>query len=308
MSKKNVIAPDDTRKWISTTEAAALFQVVPQYFLRLAKADAFTFCLKPGAGLTYFFLFSEIESAAEFRRLRGAYHRKYQITGRLPRYVEKIDPQELQMMVHSQRFVCCKEAAALLGVAPMTVYYFVYRGRLPVYQTDPGKSGSKMWFSRRAVIQLRDDPERLKCQEQRKNPKNPPERERAKVAPSAARHLSKVRVPSYLLTVAEAADRLGVNRHAINYLRQRGRLRGEKLWQRGKKLKFWYLSLNDVERILAEREERKIEREERAKEKMAHLLETIPTAMPLRSSMERRYEDIESGPEPRWACDEKPMW
>ncbi len=301
MSETSPCPPDDDRKWITTNEAAAMLRVGVNRFLTIAKQQEFTSFRKPGYGNPRYFLYSEIDSLAEFRRMRRAWTRKYQISGRQPRYIEKIDPQDLQLMTEAKRFISRAEAAALLSVSPMMVSDLVYRGRLIAYQTNPGQRGSKMWFSRRAVLLYKDDPDRLKAQAVQRGEYRATVSLATGYGVKKARNPQKVQIPLHLITIAEAAERLGLNRSTIHDLRKRGRLRGEKLWKGNKTLRYWYVSLDDLELLIAEREE--IKARNAAKE--AAPSPPVPAAP--RFTPPRRPEDHEIFPEPHWACDERPL-
>ena len=298
--------PENDPKWISVTEAAKMLQLNRDYFTKAAKERGYTRRQAHHNAQTRY-LRTEIESWAELRRMRQRWLTKYPGAEGKERWTEKIDRETAQRL-----FISTKEAGALLGVARTTVSYLVRTGRLVCYQTVPGHRGASVWFSRRAVQQLAEDPERLKRRERYfKKFQQKPDGERSKTPqPFPVRD-----VPKGWLTTREAAERLGVGIGRVRGMRLTGRLRGEQIWRGNKTLRFWYYPDYEVERAISWRDQ--------AKEAKGQPLLPVPTpagepppnppaapaqkkdADPPRGRRTMEYEDLAvAGPEPKWACDD----
>ena len=309
----------DERKWISATEAAVALQLGRKYMMRTAKKDGYIWRQAKRNAET-FFLRKEIVSWADFRQLRRHWLAKYKYPGRENRWTEQIDLELARRL-----FITTAEAAALLGVAQPTIWGMAARGRLPCYQTVPGRRGSRLWFSRRAVLQLAEDPQYLNHRETywKGTPGS------AGSVRNGVDYARQVRggVPKGWLTTREAAERLGVKVNRVRTMRVTGRLRGEQIWRRNKPLKYWYYPDYEVERAISLREETKRlaglplqmvpgsapDKENAAKENMAK--EGAASGAPTTDTgtEERRMAFVPSpspfrldadGPEPKWACDD----
>ena len=56
--------------------------------------------------------------------------------------------------VDEREWISATEAAALLNISPVTMRGLAQSGRLYCYQNLPGQRGARLWFSRRAILQL----------------------------------------------------------------------------------------------------------------------------------------------------------
>ena len=299
----------DERKWVSATEAAEMLHLCRKYMAQLAKAQGYTW-RQANRKAPLFFLRKEIEIWADIRRVRHQWLAKYKQPGRENRWTEKIDTELAQRL-----FITTSAAASLLGVARPTVLGLAARGRLPCYQTIPGHRGSRLWFSRRAVLQLLDDShylmlrarERAGRAQDRKEPSHAPQRTR----------MIHEKVPNGWLTTREAAARLGVGPRRVLTMRKTGRLWGEQIWRGNKPLKYWYFPDYEVKRYLAWREQAKEAAGQPLLVPASSASLPLSAAKPLpppASRPEKREApampvdkpmrlDAE-GPEPRWACDD----
>ena len=310
----------DEQKWVSATEAAEMLQMSRKRVVQLTLDRGYT-RRKAHRQAPPFFLRKEIESWADFRQMRRQWLKKYKSTGGKNRRTEKIEVGLAQRL-----FITTAEAASLLGISPVTMRRLAQSGRLYCYQHLPGHHGSRLWFSRRAILQLKEDPGRLKCQESYA-------KGRAHSMESNRHGINQARtvrggVPKGWLTVREAAERLGVCPSRVLAMRVAGRLRGEQIWRRNKPLKYWYFPDYEVERAISLREEIKrlsglpllpvpgsapdkeiAAKEDAAKEGAASGAPTTPTGteerrtafVPKAGSPFRLDAD---GPEPKWACDD----
>ena len=301
--------PEDAQKWISAAEAAALLRLGRDHFVAMAKKRGYT-RWQARRNTMSFFLRKEIDSWADFRGLRRKWLAKYPGPGGEKRYKEKIDLETARRL-----FIPSEEAAALLGVSRITVYGMARIGRLVCYQTAPGHNGSRLWFSRRAVMQLVEDPERLKKREiylkrsQKGAGGNPDKISRA--------NNNHKNIPENGLTAKQAAERLGVCVSRIQTLRLTGRLRGEPIWRRNKPTKRWYYPDYEVERLISQREQVKALAELPDIPVPASADEAPPApAVPEPARPERRQEAppaarvndsmwVEGDArQPKWACDD----
>ena len=163
ISTKNV-EPEDDSKWISVTEAAEMLQLNRDYFTKAAKAQGYTRRQAHHNAQTLY-LRTEIETWAELTADAAVqWLAKYPGAGkREERWTEKIDLETARRL-----FISTKRSRR-----PCSASRRNHRqrpganvGRLVCYQTAPGHPGSaSVWFSRRAVRQLAEDPERLKKRE-----------------------------------------------------------------------------------------------------------------------------------------------
>ena len=322
---------EDGRKWISAPEAAALLRLGQRYFSTVAKQRGYT-RRQASRNKTPFYLRKEIESWADFRQLRRQWVKKYPGHKGEQRYTEKIDVELARRL-----FISTKEAAALLGVSKSTVGHMVREGRLMSYQSLPGHAGSRLWFSRRAVMQLAEDPERLRKREEYFKGRREKAREWRR-ATDAARNV-KGGVPAGWLTTKETAERLGVCITRVRDMRLTGRLRGERIWRGNKPLQYWYYPDYEVDRVIWLREEVKaLSNRQRAthspgpspksgrgeKETPAPIANALPIPAsgggeallpaPASASEERKkappapspspFRLDADGPEPKWTCDD----
>ena len=180
-------------------------------------------------------------------------------------------------------------------------------------------------FSRRAVLQLKEDPDRIRRQAEHW-------KGRAAMPRSVDKGMQLARtvreaIPKDWLTTREAAERLGVSVSRMRALRLTGRIQGKQMWRKYKPLRFWYFPISEVERVLEwRRQEKELAPEPRKK---AALRDSSAERDPLgateaadaggnvSATLTRReegaagrgkrtieYEDIGAGPEPKWACDD----
>ena len=306
----------DKRKWISATEAAALLQLSKEYFLVAAKERGYTrrqaHPYSPPS-----FLRKEIESWADFRQMQRQWRKKYPGEGGGKRYTEKIDVEMAKRL-----FITTAEAAALLGVTPCAINRMARTGRLVCYKSEPGYRSAPLWFSRRALLQIAEDPDYLK--HRAAYWKGRRDMGGAVIKPRAAQYVRKG-VPKGWLTAEETAKRLGVSRSRVQGMRLTGRLHGEHIWRRNKPMKYWYYPDYEVERAISWRQQ--------AKEAQGQPLQPLPTAAnepppcaapiaaapPVPASEERKkaappapqagspFRLDADGPEPKWACDDEDL-
>ena len=295
--------PEDPQKWISATEAAEALQLGRKRVMTLATQRGVT-KRKTYATAEPEYLRSEIESWADLRGLRRKWIDRHKEPRRAKRWTEKIDAETAEKI-----FITSDEAAALLGVTRSTVTNMVRFGRLVCYQTEPGRRGARLWFSRRAVQQLVEDPERLKRRESYRNREAQDKANRQGLIPNARRVHEGV--PKGWLTVREAAQRLGVSPNCVLQIRKSGYLKGEQIWRKNKPLRYWYFPDYEIERYLSWRQQ--------AKEAKGQPLLPVPGSAPTPPETtsettvpSRRGAPIErdslrldaDGPEPKWACDD----
>ena len=304
-------AERDTREWVTADEAAAMLHMLRKRVLMLSAERRLERIASRGSIQTKF-LRRDIESWADFRNLRRQWLAKYP-GGSQKRWTEKIDAETARRL-----FIGAKEAAYLLGVSGPTLRYMVRSGRLPCYQTVPKQRGSRLWFSRRAVLQLCDD-------EGRRTHRARYLKGLANAAGSGSGGMQLARtvrggIPKGWLTTREAATRLGVKPSQIHRLRANGRLHGEQIWRRNKPLRFWYFPDYEVERLISWREEaRELEGlpllpvpgslpPSALPIPIANALPIPPTPFPAgraRVPVERESMRLDAeGPEPKWACDD----
>ena len=238
---------EDERKWVSATEAAEMLHLCRKRVLQLTNERGYTRRQAHG-NAPPFFLRKEIESWADFRQLRRQGLAKYKRSSREKRWTEQIEVGLAQRL-----FITSSEAAALLGVTRDTVHSMVQRGRLVCYQSVPGHSGSRLWFSRRAVMQLAEDPERLKRRENYLQGKA--DSKGSNRGGMILAQMVRGGIPKGWLTTREAARRLGVSPCRVREMRVTGKIRGEQIWRKNKPLRFWYFPDYEVERVLSLREQ-----------------------------------------------------
>ncbi len=300
-------------EWVTLDEAVSMLGLTRGFVLRASKERGYT-RRQAHCRASPFFLRSEINSWVDFRRLGRDWKRNHPISASAPRYTEKMDVETAQRL-----FIGVKEAAAILGVSGVTVAGMVYNGRLVSYQSAPGHRGSRLWFSRREVTRLAEDPERLRRRanyEKGRTSAGPKDR-----GPQMARTV-RGGVPNGWLTAREAGERLGVSPHRIHALRRSGMLRGEQIWRKHKPLKFWYYPDYEVLRLMEEREEVKrlaglpplvpvltpVVEDAISAEGAASNVATTPGMEDKRSlsalSAGSPFRLDAEGPEPKWACDD----
>lgn len=243
--------PQDGREWMSTKEAAERLGLSVYHFLEQAKRQGLTRYGAPAFVRPYWFLREEIESWAEFRRMRAAWLRRHRRASSQTRWTEKIEPELAQRL-----FITSDEASYLLGVKPQTVCAMVHRGRLVCYQEEPGHSGKRLWFSRREVERVRDDPERTRRRAAYQQAQKTAEARWGKGGhrtPQAVEPTGKqydASLPPGWIPAREAARRLGVNPIRVNELRRSGRLLGKQRWRRNRQILGWYYSEVEVAELL----------------------------------------------------------
>ena len=312
------------QEWISATASAEMLELSRGHFLEQSIARGYT-RRKAHQTAPPFFLRREIESWADMRRMRRQWLAKYPGRSGGKRYKEKIDEE-----IARRLFINSDEAAALLGVTRKIVHDMAHNGRLICYQAAPGHSGSRLWFSRRAILQIAEDPERLKRQEwYRKSVRGGTPR--AFRTPDAGR-MVRGGVPKGWLTTKEAALRLGVGMKRVGDMRKTGRLRGEQIWRRGRPLKFWYYPDYEVERAIAWRQEAREAKGQpllspnpptpgpdafaaltgngervgdwKGEQEAVAVSGSVPSRRG-RARVERDSMRLDAdGPEPKWACDD----
>ena len=303
---------EDKRKWVSLDEAVSMLGLTRGFVLRASKERGYI-RRQAHRSASPFFLRQEIESWVDFRSLGRQWKRNHPISASAPRYTEKIDIELARRL-----FIGAKAAAEILGVSTNTLAGMVYNGRLVSYQTAPGHRGSRLWFSRRAVMQLAEDPER-----QRRRANYWKGREAGGVkdrGPQMARTV-KEGIPKGWLTAREAAERLGVCPHRVHALRRSGMVRGEQIWRRNKPLKFWYYPDYEVERVISLREQVKELAGPNPPAPFPNTFaaltgkgEKLPSASaPASGGGQKETPFVPSpspfrldadGPEPKWACDD----
>jgi hypothetical protein len=181
------------------------------------------------------------------------------------------------------RLISRAEAAEWLGVGTNKISNLVIEGRLFGWQTDPGKSGVRLWLSARQVFRYANDPVRLRRRQaallgRRRAAAN----EAGEVAdiydewpPLYPRTESEARMMDWGLepkpwtapstfttrdygeffTLRQTAMTMGVTPSAVKRLRRRGRLRG---YQRPREKrsgggnKWWFFRKDDVYDLLAD--------------------------------------------------------
>ena len=238
---------EDERQWVSATEAAEMVHLCRKRVLRLTKERGYT-RRQAHQNAPPFFLRQEIDSWADFRQLRRRGLAKYKRSSREKRWTEQIEVELAQRL-----FITSSEAAALLGVTRDTVNGMVQRGRLVCYQSVPGHSGSRLWFSRRAVLQLAEDPERLKRRENYLQGKA--DSKGSNRGGMILAQMVRGGIPKGWLTTREAARFLGVSPCRVREMRVTGKIRGEQIWRKNKPLRFWYFPDYEVERVISLREQ-----------------------------------------------------
>ena len=298
------LPPEDGREWVQADVAAEMVGLSREYFVVVARENDFTRVRGRTRRDFCWYVRSEVESWAEFRRLRGRWYGRHRRSAKEARWTEKIDVELARRL-----FITTSEAAQLLGVVCSTVRGMVQRGRLLCYQSEPGRKGARLWFSRRAVLHLKEDEERQKRRAGYLQG-------RQHCAGHGRYGLMEARtvrgkIPEDWLTTREAAERLGVHPSRVRELRETGRLEGQRLWRRCKPLRFWYFPVWEVERLLAD--ESYLAAREKWRSRKGKRMESTGTV--LSSGQGMRLEELGTVDRPlfdetrgvigpTWACDE----
>lgn len=239
--------PNDGRAWMTTAEAARMVGLSEERFRERAKESRLTRFRPLSRRLTHWFLREEIESWAEFVKLRRQWRETYRRFPGKPQ-VEKID-----LAVARATFISSSEAAGLLDISLSTLAGLVRRGRLFCYQTRPGQKGSRLWFSRRAVEQLKEDAQRLKRRAGYQRGRRAAEMAQAEKDAGGTTSTDTPDAPyGEWLTAQQVAAWLGVYPTRVHELRRKGRLRGEHLPRKYRGQRPWYFHRADVEALLAD--------------------------------------------------------
>ena len=112
---------EDTREWVTVTEAVKMLGLSRKFVLKQAKERQITRRQETKHAL--FFLKSEIASWADFRNMRRQWLKKYQGEGVANRWREQLDAETARRL-----FIPTEEAAMLLGISVETVRSLARRG------------------------------------------------------------------------------------------------------------------------------------------------------------------------------------
>lgn len=257
--------PQDGRKWITTADAAQRVGICYTRFVKCAKEEGLTRFRPPMRRLTCWYLLEEIESWAEFLRLRRAWHKKHPRFAGTPR-VELLDAPPA-----AGAYLTSAQAAEIIGVSKSTLQGYVQRGRLRTYRKGVGR-GHPIWFSRRDMGLLCEDAQRLHRSAGLKNGLQ------AKRAADECRvgepPAPPVNPTGEWLTTPEAARILGIHVSGVITLRRNGRLHGERRKVPGVDARMLWCRLADLETLQAtpagrgfRRPNRKVQSEERRAER-----------------------------------------
>ena len=302
--------PKDDRNWVSATEAAIMLRLGRKRTMHLANERGME-QRKAHHSAEPFYLRSDINTWVDLRSLRWGWLAKRKELRREKRWTEKIDAETAQRL-----FITSDQAAALLGVTRATVTSMVRFGRLVCYQTEPGRRGARLWFSRRAVMQIVEDPDHIKRRESYQKRKSYDKANRQGRIPTARRvHKG---VPKGWLTVREAALRMGVSPNRVLQMRQSRQIKGEQIWRKNKPLRYWYFPDYEIERYLAWRQQAKEAKgqpllslpgsaptppPETASETKPQAIPAVPSRRKAPPEPSPLRLDADS-PEPKWACDD----
>ena len=282
----------DPLEWISATDAATRLQLGRKRVMLLAREDGIT-TQKAHPTAEPYYLRREIESWAELRGLRRQWLARHKEPCRHNRWTEKIDAETAERL-----FINSDEAAALLGVTRATVTNMVRFGRLVCYQTEPGRRGARLYFSRREVLRIAQDPDHIKRRESQRQRGTFDKANRQGRIPHA--RMVHEGIPQGWLTVREAAQQLGVSPNRVLAMRKSGHLEGQRIWRKNKPLRYWYFPDYEIERYLALRQEAQESRQAAQSATAPPAESFVPPAPPPKRASP--FDDI--GPEPKWACDD----
>lgn len=231
--------PNDGQDWIGTRKAGVILNMVSGSVRRRARRHGLEMWQPSGRYGKTLLLRAEVESWAETQQLYRQWKKRHDLFGG-KRQTERLAKGEAAKI-----FCDVKEAAAMLDASKASVYNLVARGRLYSYQSKPAIGGSKLWFSRRAVEQIRDDPawqagraRALKGAEGRRRSaeQGREKREQGVWLDKQGAFANRGRVNSpqpgqggNWLNANEAAALMGVDAGRIRILRQTGRLEGLKI-------------------------------------------------------------------------------
>ena len=326
--------PETGREWVSATEASVLLGLGRERVMRLATRRGMI-KRKAHPSAEPFYLRREVESWVDLLSLRRQWLARHKQPRCAKRWTEKIDAET------ARRLFITSDEAALLGVTRQRVINMVRFGRLACYQTEPGRKGARLWFSRRAVMQIVDDPEH---QKQRKGYEARADYDRAnRQGRIQTARMAHEGVPKGWLTTREAALRMGVSPITVLGIRSCGHLQGEQIWRNNRPLRYWYFPDYEIERYLSWRRQAKeaagqpplpvpVSREPApsapfqsptrspfpdsfaALTGKGEAMPSSPSAHPSRGGGDRKASLVASpespfrldaeGPEPKWACDD----
>ncbi len=270
-STTDVEQPSWIPEWITCTEAASLLQVTPVHIHQLARQGKLPTKMgsregKPWTGragkVCRLVLHSAVRAREEMKertRRRGSKtpeQWKYDL--RHPVVRTKMEPGI------GDRLISRREAASILGIQEASLSKLICRGIVFAWQKDPGKRGSRTFFSERQVVRVSQRPERLKYFQTRRmsndqcsmsNPDNERRWEEKGIVadPWSARSGWAERDHGEYYSTRQVGILLGVCRGTVDSYREGGRLKGYRLpWKVGKyeRRRWWFFKKEDVHALM----------------------------------------------------------
>jgi len=242
--------------WVSSKVACSMLQVCRVRLTQYVKEGRLQRRFRPDGKLRYLYDSVELERLAEQRLERQATllpNESYSHWG--PRS-HKIELNEFDGWISSS------EAANMLGITRQRVFEIIREGKLPCYQKDPGKQGSRVFVPHNMVIRLRDNPIRHKRREACASGISAPEpQDRGWEEQGIEPYQQSDSTPNTrrdrgeFYTARQTAQLLGISVGTVHRLRLRGRLVGHHHTPRKVRIRpWWFFRKEDVHNLQADPE------------------------------------------------------
>ena len=234
-------------KWITCAEAASLLQVTPVHIHQLARQGKLPTKMgsregKPWTGragrvcrlVLHSAVRGRVEAKEVVRRRGSKTPEQWKYDLRHPVVRTKMEPGI------GDRLISRREAASILGIQEASLSNLIRRGIVFAWQKDPGKRGSRTFFSEHQLMRVSQRPERVKYFQKRRLsndqcPMSNPDNERRwedkgiVAAAWAVRSGWAERDHGEYYSTRQVGILLGVCRGTVESYREGGRLKGYRL-------------------------------------------------------------------------------